>query len=221
MLKALPISLPKEAFLTVPIEHEELLFECALDNWDREGFELLPIEQEYYRANGIALTQKDVIAKESGAGDHWKASIQKWFVQEVAHPNIYIDHSYVCVGYELAGAAREQVARIAKQRPELNKFLYTRRKYGTDFCIDWIDEFGVTEIVHFEWDFLARDYARLIEHYELVERKILTIDWPHLAKHIMDQRSKWEQLDSDSQGDFKAKYLGLPQAFRLENRIVL
>lgn len=221
MLKALPISLPKDAYLTEPIANEDLLFECALDNWDREGFELLPIEQEYYRASGIALTQKDVIAKESGAGDHWKASIQKWFVQTESHPNIFIDHSYVCVGYELAGAAREQVYNAAKRRPELNKFLYTRRKYGTDFCIDWIDESGVTEIVHFEWDFLAKDYAGLVEHYSLVERKILNTDWPRLAKHIMDQRSCWEQLDSDGQGDFKAKYLGLSQAFRLEKRIIV
>ena len=68
-LKANKINLSHTPYLEVPIENEELLLTCQLSQFDREGYELLPIEQEYYKAAGVSLHTENVFAQESGNKD--------------------------------------------------------------------------------------------------------------------------------------------------------
>jgi hypothetical protein len=219
MLKLHNVQLVKDCFLTTPIEDESLLHSCRLDNFDREGYELLPIEQEFYKAQGIALTEKDVIAKETGGDDSWHAAILPWFDQPDYHDSIYLDHSYCCTAYQLAGDALEQVKRAARTRPELWKFVHAFRKWGTDFCIDYMTEHDCIELVHWEWDFLAYEWTELEDHLYDMQQRVLATDWEHFAKLLMRHQSEWVNLNADDQGDYKSKYFGLDQAFKSKKRL--
>ncbi len=150
------IRVPEVPYLTQPIENEELLLTCQLTQFDREGYELLPIEQLYYEANGVTLHTEKVLAHESGNADEWKAFVQKWF-EPTAYSNplwFKLDHSFCVVRYAFSGPARTQIHKFVEKRPELIKLLNIRPKWGADFCVDYVTPEECFELVHWEWDFL-------------------------------------------------------------------
>ena len=87
--------------LEVPIENEELLLTCQLAQFDREGYELLPIEQEYYKSAGVKLHTEKVLAHESGSSEGWQAFVQPWFEQVDDSVLFKLDHSFCVTRYEL------------------------------------------------------------------------------------------------------------------------
>jgi len=215
MFEVCSINLSNKTALTKPINwSSDQFFSCQLTQFDREGYELLPIEQEYYKANGITLHREDVLAHESGQKEGWYAVSCNWLKQVKAHPNLFLDHSLVVQRFGFDGEALEQLKQYAKQRPELKKLINTKTKWGHDFCLDWIDGDGVIEIIHWEWDF--RNYADYLEHKNHMENMIKETNWEFFAKYIIGKfKNTSLSITSEELGDAKARYFGLEKAFRL------
>jgi hypothetical protein len=215
VFKILDTNLSSKLELNIPINwSKDQFFSCQLTQFDREGYELLPIEQEYYKAAGFNLHKEDVLAHESGQGDQgWQAICNNWVVQTQQHPNIFLDHSLVVHRLGFGGEALEQIKHYSEYRPELAKLIHTKTKWGHDFCLDWIDEDGVTEIIHWEWDF--RNFEEYDKHRQYVEKLITDTNWITHSKHILDKFKGVHNMISEQIGDLKAKELGLSKAFRL------
>ncbi len=209
------VKVPEAPYLTQPIEEEELLLTCQLTQFDREGYELLPIEQEYYMSNGIELHTEKVHAIESGNKDEWKAFAQKWFesAKNCSNDFLKLDHSFCVTRYAFNGAARAQIHKYVEKRPELNKLLNIRPKWGTDFCVDYISADECFELVHWEWDFL--NVSKLTEHIEKMEKVIENTRWVDIVNTVKIFRNNCAGLDSEAEGNFKANLFGLPKAISL------
>ena len=216
MFEVLPTNLSNKELITTPIDWSpDQFFSCQLTQFDREGYELLPIEQEYYKAEGLTLHREDVLAHESGQADGWQAISYNWIKQSYKHPNLFLDHSLVVQRLGFGGEALAQLEEYAKVRPELAKLVNTKTKWGHDFCLDWIDEDGVTEIIHWEWDF--RSFREYDLHRIDMEKHIQSIDWLVYAKGVLGsfKDDHLNHLTSEEIGDAKAKQIGLDKAFRL------
>jgi hypothetical protein len=200
--------------LTTPINWSDTQFQnCQLTQFDREGYELLPIEQEYYKVNGINLHRENVLAHESGQSQAWYARSNQWIRQTQKHPNLYLDHAIVVSRPKFEGQALEQIQEQAKTRRELIKLIHTKAKWGHDFCLDWIDDEGVTEIIHWEWDF--QSYEEYETHRKQMEDLIQNHDWTAHAHKILKKYKCATNLTSEEIGDLKASEIGLQKAFRL------
>jgi hypothetical protein len=216
MFEVLPTNLSNKTILTTPIDwSSDQFFDCQLTQFDREGYELLPIEQEYYKAEGLMLHREDVLAHESGQQGGWHAISYNWIKQKEKHPNLFLDHSLVVQRLGFGGEALKQLESYAKVRPELAKLINTKTKWGHDFCLDWIDKDGVTEIIHWEWDF--RSFREYDIHREDMEKHITSINWLEYAKGVLNnfKLKDSQELTSEEIGDAKAKQIGLEKAFRL------
>jgi len=207
------IVLPEGLLLTQPIQNEDTLLTCQLTQFDREGYELLPIEQEYYKANNINLHTEQVFALESGSTEGWQASLQKWFIQEEEHSKYRLDHSFCVMRYGFDGEAKEQLKRLSKFRPELKKLLNIIPKWGTDFCVDYITADECFELVHWEWDF--RDVYELDHHVETMEHVVQNTDWESIEDAVRYFNQFNHNVDAEAEGNFKANLFGLPRAIRL------
>jgi hypothetical protein len=200
--------------LTQPINYSDWEFQtCQLTQFDREGYELLPIEQEYYKANGITLHREDVLAHESGQTQAWFARSCPWITQVQKHPNLYLDHAIVVSRPSFEGEALKQLKHQAQYRPELLKLINTRAKWGHDFCLDWIDEHSVTEVIHWEWDFL--DFNDFQNHRLQMENLIQNTNWISHSHDVIKKYQNHKTETSEELGDAKAAELGLQKAFRL------
>ena len=219
------INLTSKPFIETPIENEELLLTCQLTQFDREGYELLPIEQEYYKAAGITLHTEKVFAQESGSEEGWKAFIVKWFEDKPSSARssaIKLDHSFCLVRYAFKGKAYEQIKKFAKKRPELNKLLSLRPKWGSDFCADLVytqsDTHIFLELVHWEWDFLYHD--EFVQHTTKMEDIVAHTHWDSIIDSVNTFKFRNTNADSEVEGNYKANLFGLPKANRLYKVLV-
>jgi hypothetical protein len=218
MFKFNDINLPEHPYISKPIENRWLYGpDLSLSNFDREGYELLPIEQQYYRVNGAGLHLEHVYAKESGQTNGWYAAVQPWAIQIDGKPPFYLDHSFCVVRLGYEGEALEQLKKAAKSNPELSKLVHTRPKYGLDFCLDIIHEGGMSEVVHFEWDFLEYNYFCIYK--KQMEDLIAITKWDRIGMGaaLLDDGFKSEY--SDIIGDKKARLFGISGAFKLYKSI--
>lgn len=201
---------PPDTSFTEAIE-DSILEVCRLDNFDREGFELLPVEQAYYEQSGIGLTFKPVFAKESGDSDGWSAAIVPWITEPDSDlydsKHIFLDHSYICQAFEPSLSALEQLKSYLNIQPQLAKLIYAKGKYGLDFCVDWIDDDGVFEIIHIEWDFYKiefEDFVRCKGQFERLIEYMSESDWEHLGKESKKLQLS-EEYGADELGDIRWK----------------
>ena len=211
-----PVYIPDTPVLTNPIDKPMAYFNtCQLNQFDREGYQLLPIEQEYYTANNYSLHYEDILIKGVANKDGWFANVQPWIAQPVKHKNIFLDHSFCVFRAGFDGAALDQLLFHAERRPELYKLISSRAKFGSDFCLDWIDQDGVMELIHIEWDFL--DYKEFQEHIKTLETILLETNWKEYAGYIksIHKEMMLNGATSDQIGDYKAKLVGLPEAIRV------
>ena len=215
MFEVLPTNLTNKLELTTPIDwSSDQFFSCQLSQFDREGYELLPIEQEYYKAAGFGLHKENVLAHESGQGESgWHAILNSWIKQTQQHPHLFLDHSLVVHRMGFGGEALEQIKYYSKHRPELQKLIHTKTKWGHDFCLDWVDEDGVTEVIHWEWDF--RDFTEYDQHRKKMEDLVSSVDWVEHALNVVTKYKGIHNMISEKIGDLKANELNLEKAFRL------
>lgn len=207
------IDLPTLPYLLAPIENEELLYTCQLSQFDREGYELLPIEQEYYKANDIILHEEKVFAHESGNANGWSAVIQKWFQQTDTSSVFKLDHSFCVVRYAFAGEALKQIQNASKRRPELSKLFNIIPKWGHDFCVDYVTPDRSYELIHWEWDFRTHDLFDI--HRDTMEQIVTKTNWEEINNCVLTYKNNERDFTADVEGDFKANLFGLHKAFRL------
>jgi len=207
------ITLPTIPHLVKPIENEDLLYTCQITQFDREGYELLPIEQEYYRASGIGMHNEKVFAHESGNPDGWSAVIQRWFEQVDSNSPYVLDHSFCVVRYSFEGEAKKQIQRAAKKRPELSKLLHIKPKWGHDFCVDYVQSDHSYELVHWEWDY--RNFEEFDLHRDCLEIIVQKTDWEAIHQAVKTFRICMPHAEADVEGNFKTNMFGLHKAFRL------
>lgn len=210
------ITPPDQAVIEIELDNDLELLSCQLDNFDREGFEFLPIEKLYYERNGRVLYHKKVFAKESGILDGWDSLVYKWFEYNQPPVEVFIDHSYCLQAFKFVGRAFDQIKKMSKYRPELLKLLQSKIKYGTDFCVDVLIGDKLIEALHFEWDFTENEYPKFLAHKQFCEDRILEIDWVQFANTINDKYSFFK-FDQDLE-TFKARQFGLDKSNKLVKR---
>jgi len=213
MINFYKINAPKDIYLSKPIQNEELLLKADISNFDREGYELLPIEQEFYKENGLILTFKDVFAKESGNDNGWHSVIQQWAYQEREDDIFLLDHSFCVFRFGYSGEAHKQLEKMSRFNRQLLKILSTRPKYGIDFCLDALLLDSAVEVCHFEWDFIKFDeFSEILRYFEKI---LIRVDWHDILSTILDYSAKIKDFHADDEGNFKTKLIGILPAFNL------
>ena len=166
--------------------------------FDNDGFELSYLEQDYYRENGIKL---------SNILNH--ACDQKpWIVG--GDTNFKLDHSMLLQRWSFEGTAREQLEFNRKRFPQLNKYLSVVPKWGLDFALEYYNNNHWLEVLHIEMDY--RDYDEALEAKDWLQNKLTTTDWPGFVKSLIIHKTEWENLTGMQQNDWKAVYWGLNKA---------
>lgn len=190
-------------YLTVPI-NESKLETLRLDHFDKDGYEVpTTLERMFYEAQGIDLNNEI---------QYHVAPVQEWYVDtEYSERYLVLDHCMLLTRYALGGAAREQVQRVERQRPILNKLLGIRPKWGIDFSLDYIDHDLCMEVIHIEQDFDNIDAA--LEAKSRLEHIIENTDWYDGVCSLIKKRDEWINLSSDDHSDYKAQFFGWERAF--------
>ena len=166
--------------------------------FDNDGFELSYLEQEYYRENGINLTN---------CLNH-SCDQRVWLEGE--YDGLKIDHALLLHRWEFNGEAREQLERYKSKFPELNKYLMLKPKWGMDFALEYYYGENVLEVMHFENDYSSFEEAQNAKNY--FEQKIQSTDWLDFAQYLLQNRDEWVGLNGMAQNDWKASRWGLNKA---------
>lgn len=166
-----------------PLEDESILLtgQCHIDH---EGFDLNEIELAYYKTNGYSLYHEPTYYKDGGMNNGTNAVLTKWlYTEKPIYPYI-LDHSHFVIRYSFEGAARRQVLKYVKQRPELYRLVSGVKKFGLDFCLDYIneEEKKIEPIVHIEWDY--NDSTEFEKDVKFVQYVVNNVDWNEELTYI-------------------------------------
>ena len=203
MFKVLDYKLTSHPFLSKPLEDLTIYQKTKIPEFfDRFGYELTYIESELHKQNNIS---GHVLVP--GSPTDAAACIQDWIVQVQKHPNLFLDHAHVNVRYAYEGDAKIQIQEEAKKNPRLNKLLNIRPKFMVDFCLDWIEEDKVVELIHIEHDF--DDFDLYKTHLAAMEAFIQAQDWEKAYHDLKDFFKNSYTYDEYAQGRKKAEYYGL------------
>ena len=202
MLKKLPYKLVEYPYITQPLKDESVFEKMVIpDFFDRIGYELTYIEGEYHKQSNIP---GHILVP--GRPTDASACFQDWMTQTKAHSNAFLDHCHLNVRYGYAGDALLQLKQAAKYNPRLVKLINIKPKYMVDFCIDWIEEGKVFELMHIEHDF--HDFKLFKKHVGDMEDLITSLDWTSVYKDLKPLISE-DSFDEYEQSRIKAKYFGI------------
>lgn len=190
------------ATIIKPMMDEEVLA-WSMKYFDKDGFEINELEQAYYRDNNIFIDGMHLfhIANQTD----W---IMDW---ENSTFGCVVDHSMISTRWAFGGPAREQLVALSYRKPELNKLLAIRPKWGIDFSLDYIYPGGCMELFHIEADYWTYDEA--LEGKWKAEELIMNADWEDQAETVLKKKDQWIGLNADDQADWKAQYFGWDRAF--------
>ena len=158
----------------------KLITEDSISFYDKDGFELTPLEREYYFANGFKQHMSSCL-------NHycWQ---EQWFELE-SKSNFVLDHCIILHRCSFTGEAREQLTYKAKKIAKLAYLLQCPSKWGLDFNLDYIDNNGLlTEVMHIEID--TKNYHDFLQQKEKLENFILSTDWKHAYKFLDQHRTE-------------------------------
>ena len=183
--------------------NDEVVLETSMKYFDKDGFEINLLEQEYYKNSGIDITQRHLFHV---------ANHVDWIVDiENSTFGCVVDHSMISTRWQYDNAAKEQLIRLSYKKPELNKLLAIRPKWGIDFSLDYIYPGGCMELFHIEADYWTYEEAE--EGKLKAQHLILNTDWEDQAEAVLKKRDEWINLNADDQADWKAQYFGWHRAF--------
>lgn len=206
-LEIVPNKFVEHPYITVT-PPDNLVLISSMRYFDKDGYELNGTEQIYYTYNNIDIHENHL---------YHTANHVSWFRDsEQSDTGCVLDHSTIVTRWEYRDAAYDQILNIAQNRPEFNKLLAIKKKWGIDFSLDYVYWGGAVEVFHIEADYT--DYALAVDEKARAEELILNIDWEHGAKKIQEHKYDWFDLNSDDQADWKARYFGWHRAF--DNRKV-
>lgn len=200
MFYVVPTSFNPLPYLTIPITQVDL--DCAgIQFYDKDGFELTPLEIAYYKSNHIPMN--DYLYN--------MCCQQPWILPTIKFgEGLSLDHSMILERYGFAGQAILQLNEARKLRPAILKILSTRRKWGIDFSLDYIMDDEVTDVFHIEID--SYSYDEILDVKACAEQVILNTDWVDGAKAIRRTKSEWAHLEGHEQSNWKAKFFGFRAA---------
>jgi hypothetical protein len=160
--------------------------------YDKDGFELCAAEKKLYAAMNFPLTE---CLYHLCWQDTW---------MNIQHPKFILDHCMLLHRCDFAGDAKNEITGLMTQNPKAQMLLKSKKKWGFDFALDYIDDRGsIWEIVHIEWD--SYHFNEIVEMKESIQEKILSTDWESISKHIIAKESEWSNLEGFKQNDWKAK----------------
>lgn len=174
--------------------------------YDKDGFELTPLEIAYYQTNGIQLNTL-----------LYNHAAQRQWVFGETQPGVIVDHSLLLERYAFGGDARDQLMMLRHDIPELLKLIATKSKWGFDFSVDYIADDEVTDLFHIEVD--SQDVDQIEEQRTAVAKVIVSTDWADAAKTLRTRKSEWQHLDGNTQSDYKARFFGFKRALFLHKVI--
>ena len=184
---------------------------------DHEGFDLNKIEQEYYKFNGLSLTQDSTWYKDGGKSNGTNAILQPWIEQYTNTTDLIIDHSHFVFKYQIVDKAAEQILKYSDKRPELLRLLSTSYKCGLDLCIDYINrEYKVVEpVVHIEWDF--DNFIDLKNSAYEVKMLLDSEYWKICLPSILNfnRLAKAKKIDAFAQADVRSMLLFGSKSYKL------
>lgn len=190
------------ASITKPL-NDQVVLDTTMKYFDKDGFEINLLEQEYYKNNNVDISQEHLFHI---------ANHVDWIVDiESSTFGCVVDHSMISTRWQFEGAAKEQLIRLSYQKPELNKLLAIRPKWGIDFSLDYVYPGGCMELFHIEADYWTFDEAQ--EGKWKAEQLILNTDWQDQAETVLKKKDQWIDLNADDQADWKAQYFGWDRAF--------
>lgn len=175
------------------------LFSKSADYFDKDGFELTEIEQEFYMCNGYTV---------SNILNH-RCFQQPWF-RINSDDGFILDHSIVLHRCDFTDAAREQLLQFQQQIPKLTYLMQCKQKWGLDFCLDYFDGKDMYEVIHTETDFFTLEECTAYK--ENIEKFVLATDWKNAAKRLISKKDEWSSLVGFAQNDWKARFFGFPKA---------
>jgi hypothetical protein len=175
-----------------------------LRDFDKDGYEVpAPLELAYYKSNNVIMNTEI---------QYHIAPVQEWFTDtENSEHGLVLDHCMLLTRYAFAGEAREQLEKVAKNRPIVNKLLSIKPKYGIDFSLDYVTHDVIMEVIHIEQDFTTLEEAN--EAKERLQHIIDTTDWYQGVIDLQRKKHEWENLSSDDHSDYKAQFFGWHRAF--------
>lgn len=197
----------KQPHIDTPVDMDELL-STSMKYFDKDGYELNKVEQLFHRAHGVDIDQHFL---------YHTANHIPWYIDiEESEYGPVLDHSMMMQRWAYTGDALAQIKEAAKRKPELNKLLSIKPKWGFDLSIDFVYEGGAFELFHIEFDY--HSYADAVYDMNYYEQVIDDIVWEDSVNEILRRKDEWEFLCSDDQADWKAKFFGFHRAF--DNRKV-
>ena len=185
---------------------DEEVLAWSMKYFDKDGFEINELEQAYYRDNDIFIDGMHLfhIANQTD----W---IMDW---ENSDFGCVVDHSMISTRWAFGGPAREQLIALSYRKPELNKLLAIRPKWGIDISIDYTSPTMVFEVFHFEWDDF--DYETVAAKQEKIEKIVLNTDWNDAAEQLIKRKDEWHHLDFFAQSKWKSDFFGVePEQFKM------
>lgn len=185
---------------------EDLLLHEHLNYFDRDGYELTVLERSIHNHFQIPL----------GHCLNHVSVCERW-VHQLHKCSVALDHSLISHRYSYEGEARKQIDSLCKIRPELRKLLAIKPKWGIDFSVDYIDTNNCFELVHIECD--SYKYEEIHLMITKLMALITSTDFTQLAMSLIDEKDKWEKLNSDDQSDYKAKKFGFKRAFNNQKAV--
>ena len=189
-------------YLTKPIA-DQWIKNSRLQNFDKDGYEIERVERFFYNLNNVSLNEE--------IQEHSSPS-QEWYIDgNFSEEGLILDHCMILTRYAYAGEAREQLERISKRKPVVQKLLRIKPKWGIDFSLDYITNDVVMEVFHIEQDFT--DYDQAIEAKSKLEKIIDDTDWEDGVEELLERKQEWIDLCSDDHSDYKAKFFGWHRAF--------
>lgn len=186
---------------SVPIEVFRL-FAHSVDYFDKDGFELTQVEQDYYWTNNHVVD--NVTLNHSCLDNKWM-----WLNND-APKGFIIDHCILLHRCDFTGAAREQLLTYKPEKPKLSYLLNCKRKWGLDLALEYFDGEDMYEVLHIEQDFHTSEECTAYK--ENIEKFVLAIDWEDAAKRMISKKDEWSSLVGFAQNDWKARFFGFPKA---------
>jgi hydroxymethylpyrimidine pyrophosphatase-like HAD family hydrolase len=176
----------------------------SVEYFDKDGFELTPLEQRYYSASGFQ--------NKIGAGCLYHTCWQEPWFRLDKEDFFHIDHSMILHRCDFQDDALIQLYRYSKSLPQLNYLISCKKKWGLDFSLDYmdIDSNKIIEVIHVEHD--TDNYEEFLEMKYKFERFVLSTDWNHATDVLLKEKDKWLGLKGIAQNNWKANFFGYDQA---------
>lgn len=176
----------------------DVITEDYIKCFDNDGFELSYLEQEYYRENGVKLTN---------ALNH-NCDQQDWF--KCSDDRFKLDHSLILQRWCFVDEAKAQLENKKTAYPQLNKYLHIVPKWGLDFALEYYDGDEWMEVIHIENDY--RNVAVALRAKEILQNKLISTDWNDFVRSLIRRKEEWQHLVGFAQNDWKAAHWGLDRA---------